>query len=245
MTKSNYSYLNLFVRSIIMWFCSVLSIIIFSLIIVCAWPLKLKYRFKIITVFMRIYMFLLRHICHLDYKVIGLENLQSERNGIVMAKHQSTWETFFLPIYFWEVAAIGKQEIAWVPFFGWAFAASEPIAINRSKTTSAMQQVIKKGKRCLAAGRWIMVFPEGTRIPYGKVGQYKLGGARLAVATGYPVQLVAHNAGLFWPRRTFIKRPGTITVVISPLMESTGKTPEGLMEEAKQWIENTIATLPT
>lgn len=243
MTRPDYSYVNLLLRSIVMWFCSILSIIFFGVLITLAWPFPLKFRFKIINAFMRLYLFLLKHICHLDYKIIGLENIPKERNGVVMAKHQSTWETFFLPIYYWEVAAIAKQELLWMPFFGWAFAASNPITINRSKATSAMQQVITKGKRCLAAGRWVMIFPEGTRIPYGKIGQYKLGGARLAVASGYPVQFVAHNAGKFWPRRTFIKRPGTITVVISPLIESTGKTPEALTEEAKQWIETTIASL--
>ena len=242
MTKPHYSYFNLLLRSIVMWCCSIISIFIFSLLIVMAWPLPLKYRFKIITVFMLQYLFWLKHVCHIDYQIEGLENLSKDRNGIVMAKHQSTWETFFLPIYFKEVAAIAKQELLWVPFFGWAFAASNPITINRSKTTSAMQQVIHKGKTCLEDGRWVMVFPEGTRIPYGQVGQYKLGGTRLAVASGYPIQLVAHNAGLYWPRRQFIKRPGTIRVAISPLIESTGKTPEGLMEEAKQWIENKIAT---
>jgi 1-acyl-sn-glycerol-3-phosphate acyltransferase len=119
-------------------------------------------------------------------------------------------------------------------------AAAEPIAINRGNKSSAMQQVIAKGRACLEAGRWVLIFPEGTRVPYGKVGHYKLGGARLASATGFPVLPVAHNAGLVWPRRSFIKRPGTVHVVIGPLMESKGRTAEEILDSAKGWIERTM-----
>lgn len=103
-----------------------------------------------------------------------------------------------------------------------------------------MQQIIDKGRKCLEAGRWILIFPEGTRVVPGTVGRYRLGGARLAAATGYPIVPVAHNAGNCWPRRKFIKRPGTITVVIGPLIESKGRTPEELLALTKDWIETTM-----
>jgi 1-acyl-sn-glycerol-3-phosphate acyltransferase len=128
----------------------------------------------------------------------------------------------------------------WLPFFGWGLATIDPIAINRSKKTNAMEQIIKKGKVCLDAGRWILVFPEGTRIPYGKVGHYKAGGARLAVTTGYPVIPVAHNAGRYWSKRGFIKKPGTVQMVIGPLIETKNKTPDEVLAEVKDWIEGTI-----
>lgn len=192
---------------------------------------------------MQVYFQVLKFVCHIDYKVEGLENIPKDRVGIIMCKHQSTWETFFLPQYFHTPAAIAKRELAWIPFFGWGLALSDPIFINRSDKKTAMQQIIEKGKRCLDAGRWIMVFPEGTRVPYGKVGLYKLGGARLAAQSGYPVIPVAHNAGKFWPRRKFIKQPGTITVVIGPLIESKGKKPEEILSLAKDWIETTMTRI--
>jgi 1-acyl-sn-glycerol-3-phosphate acyltransferase len=103
-----------------------------------------------------------------------------------------------------------------------------------------MQQIIDKGKKCLAAGRFILVFPEGTRIPYGQVGHYKLGGARLAAATGAPIIPVAHNAGRFWPRRKFIKHPGTVHMVIGPVIKSEGRAPEEILSLTKKWIESTV-----
>ncbi len=243
MHKQSYSNLNLFIRSLIFSIYSVVSIIIYSLLVVCAFPFPLKTRHAMIRAFLSFYMKVLRFICHIDYQVEGLEHLPKGNVGVVLSKHQSTWETFFLPIIFHNPAVILKKELLWVPFFGWGLALAGPIAIDRSDKTSAMQQIIRKGKKNLEAGRWILVFPEGTRVPAGKVGHYKLGGARLAAATGYPVVPVAHNAGRFWPRRQFIKRPGTIRVVIGPLIESHGRTPEEILALAKEWIESTVLRL--
>lgn len=163
--------------------------------------------------------------------------------GVVFSKHQSAWETFFLPLIFHDPAVIAKRELLWIPFYGWGLAAADPILINRKDKTSAMQQIINKGKRALAAGRWILVFPEGTRVPVGEVGKYHLGGARLAVATDVLIIPVAHNAGYFWPRRKFIKQPGTIQVVIGPVIETSGQTPEAVMDLAKNWIETTVTRI--
>ncbi|MEO8400542.1 MAG: lysophospholipid acyltransferase family protein [Gammaproteobacteria bacterium] len=179
-------------------------------------------------------------ICQIDYHVEGLENIPKNRNGVVLCKHQSTWETFFLPSFFHQAAIIVKRELLWVPFFGWGMATIDPIAINRSDKANAMQQVISKGKKCLAAGRWILMFPEGTRIAPGKIGNYRMGGARLAVSAGCPVIPVAHNAGRFWPKGKFLKKPGTIQMVIGPVIETAGRTPEDVMAEVKAWIETTI-----
>jgi 1-acyl-sn-glycerol-3-phosphate acyltransferase len=184
--------------------------------------------------------YLLKKLCYIHYAVEGLENIPKEQVGIVLSKHQSTWETFFLPLIFHNPAIILKQELLWIPFFGWGLASTDPISINRSAKSSAMQQIITKGKKSLAAGRWVLVFPEGTRVAPGVVGHYKLGGARLATATGYPVIPVAHNAGHCWPRRRFIKRPGTIRLVIGPLIESEGRTADEVLKLAKGWIEATM-----
>lgn len=239
----SYSTANLLIRSCIVWLYGVISIFLYSFVVVGSWPFPLKTRLRIVRSFLASYIYVLKKVCLIDYKVEGLEHIPQERGGIILSKHQSTWETFFLPCIFHDPAVIIKRELLWVPFFGWGMAMTDPIAINRSRKNSAMQQIITEGKRCLDEGRWILVFPEGTRVPVGEVGHYKLGGARLAEATGYPVIPVAHNAGYFWPRRKFIKRPGTVHMVIGPLIESKGRKAEEILTLAKNWIEDTVVRI--
>jgi len=243
MTKPAYSQFNLFIRSLLFSMYSLTSIIIYSIIVIFAIVLPLKWRHAIIRQFLRTYLIVLKYLCHIDYHIEGLENIPDNRAGIVMCKHQSTWETFMLPLLFHDPAPIAKRELLWVPFFGWGLAAADPIVINRSDKASAMQQIIDKGRKCLDQGRWIMVFPEGTRVAPGTVGKYKLGGARLAAATGYPVMPVAHNAGRCWPKRKFIKQPGTIQVAIGPLIESKDRTSEEILKLTKDWIEDTMLSI--
>ncbi len=236
-------HVNLFIRSLIFYIFSTIAICIYSVVIVCLLPFSSHFRHAAIRAFLRFYFVVLKAVCHIDYKVEGMEHIPTDRTGVVLSKHQSTWETFFLPLIFHEPTVIVKRELLWIPFFGWALAAADPIAINRSSGSSAMQQVINKGRKCLDKGRWVLVFPEGTRMPYGVEGKYKLGGARLAAATGCPVIPVAHNAGRFWPRRKFIKRPGTVQVVIGPVIESHDRTPEQILTLARTWIEDTVSRI--
>ncbi|OGT43414.1 MAG: hypothetical protein A3F42_03140 [Gammaproteobacteria bacterium RIFCSPHIGHO2_12_FULL_37_34] len=238
--KPNYSTINLFIRSFVFSIYSWTTIPLYSFVCMLALAFPLSYRHALIRAYLRLYLHVLKYVCLINYQVKGLENIPHDRTGIILSKHQSTWETFFLPTIFHDPAIIVKKELLWVPFFGWGLATSDPIAIDRNNKSSAMQQVIEKGARCLQAGRWVLIFPEGTRIPAGQVGKYRLGGARLAVASGYPVIPIAHNAGYFWPKRKFIKQPGTIQVVIGPLIESKGRTPEEVLELTKNWIENTV-----
>jgi len=230
----------LFIRSLIFLIFSTLAISLYSVFMLFSFLLPLHYRHAQIRVFLRFYFFVMKLVCRIDYHVEGLEHLSAIKAGVVLSKHQSTWETFFLPLIFHDPAVIAKRELLWIPFFGWGLASSDPIIINRSARGSAMQQIIIKGKKCLEAGRWVLVFPEGTRVPSGQVGHYKLGGARLAVETGFPIIPVAHNAGRFWPKRKFIKRPGTVQVVIGPMISSENKKPEEVLELAKNWIETTM-----
>lgn len=238
-----HSKFKLYVRSIIFALFSLSIITFFGLFSLFLFLFPLETRYKVIYFYIDFYFLVLKSICKLDYQITGLENIPKDRAGIVFAKHSSTFETFVLPRYFPLIAPIAKHELAWVPFFGWGLSAVHPILINRSDKKSAMQQIIEKGKKFLAAGRWILFFPEGTRVPYGTVGNYKLGGARLAVATGAPILPVAHNAGKYWPRRKLIKYPGTIKIVIGEVIESKDQTPEELLERAKVWIEDTIAKM--
>lgn len=238
--KEQYSKLNLFIRSLIFAMYSPLAILFYSAVVLFSFVFPLRIRYIFIRSFLRTHLFLLEKTCHITYEVEGLENIPNDRKGIVMSKHQSTWETFYLPIIFKDPAILAKKELLWVPFFGWSFALSQPITINRTKKSSSMQQIIKQGTQRLKEGRWILIFPEGTRVPAGVVGHYKLGGARLASATGAPIIPVAHNAGRFWPKRSFIKYPGTIRVVIGPLIETKDRTPDDIMNETKTWIESTV-----
>ncbi len=235
---------NLFIRSLVFSILSMVITIFYSVVCTLSWPLPLRWRSVVVRSWTQIMIWLLKHICYLNYHIEGLENIPRDRNGVVLCKHQSTWETFLLPGFFHQSTVIVKRELLWLPFFGWGMATINPIAINRSDKASAMEQVITKGKKYLETGGWVLVYPEGTRIPYGKVGNYRAGGVRLAIAAGdYPVLPIAHNAGRFWPKRKFIKEPGTIQVVIGPVIETKGKTPEQVLTEAKTWIENTIARI--
>lgn len=243
MVKGAWSQVDVFIRSLIFSIYSIVTIVIYSFVCMASVFFSLRFRHTLIRNYMHVYFYVLKKVCRLDYRVEGLENIPNGRNGIIMCKHSSTWETFFLPQYFHTPAPLAKRELAWIPFFGWGLALSDPIFINRNDKKSAMQQIIDKGKKCLQQGRSIMVFPEGTRVPFGQSGHYKMGGARLAAATGYPIIPVAHNAGWFWPKRKFIKKPGTITVVIGPLIESKDQKPEELLKLTRDWIENTMTRI--
>jgi len=232
--------LNLFLRSVLFFIFSTAAIFIIGLASLFSLALPLAWRHSLLRNFARFYIFMLGVICQIHYKVEGMENIPGTRFGVILSKHQSAWETFFLPTIFHDPAVIAKRELLFVPFYGWGIAAADPILINRKDKTTAMQQIISKGKQCLEQGRWILVFPEGTRVPVGEAGKYHLGGARLAVATEAPVIPVAHNAGYFWPKRGFIKQPGTVRVVVGPVIETKGRTPDKVMELAKDWIETTV-----
>jgi len=237
--------INLFLRSFIFWLYSTVSIVIGGVLCGLSIFLPLRMRFVFIKSFSHAYFAVLKFTCHIEYQVTGLENVANTKVAVVLCKHQSTFETFLLPVFFPTPAVVIKRELLWVPFFGWGMYAAKPISINRSDKRSAMNQILEQGKAILRAGRWVALFPEGTRIPYGQVGHYRLGGARLAVEAKVPVIPVAHDAGKVWPRRHFIKRPGIVHFVIGPPIETIGKTPEEVLAETKTWIETTIASLST
>ncbi len=229
-----------FIRSCIFFIVVPIFTIFWSFVCIASYPLPLRMRHRVVMVWTNSVVSLLKVICKIDYRIDGLENIPKDRNGIVMSKHQSSWETFVLPGMFHQTAIILKKELFWVPFFGWGMVATDPIAINRKDGSSAMAQILKQGKEYLDAGRWILVFPEGTRIAPGQVGKYRIGGARLAAETGYPILPVAHNAGRYWSRRQFIKKPGTVHMVIGPLIESKGRTPDEILKLTQDWIESTM-----
>ena len=173
-------------------------------------------------------------------RVIGYENLPTGTRApaILLAKHQSTWETFCLPVLMpHPLAFVFKKELLYVPLFGWALGRLDMIHIDRAKRAQAFAKVVQQGQRLLDQGTWVIMFPEGTRIPRGQQGTYKTGGARLAVQTGVPVIPIAITSGKCWPRRAIVKRPGTVVFSIGKPIPSVGRDPHDLMREVRDWIE--------
>lgn len=182
----------------------------------------------------------LRVICGVHTRVTGLEHLpQDKRAGaVLLVKHQSTYETFLMPTLMpHPLAYVFKKELLYVPFFGWAMGRLDMIHIDRSQRAQAFNKVVAQGKRLLAQGVWIIMFPEGTRTPRGQQGVYKTGGTRLAIETGAPVIPVAVTSAKCWPRKAFVKRPGVVDVSIGPAIPSAGRKPDELMREVEAWIE--------
>ena len=181
-----------------------------------------------------------RVILGIRTRVTGMENLpQDKRAGaVLLVKHQSTLETFLMPTLMpHPLAYVFKKELIYVPFFGWAMARLDMIHIDRRQKSRAFNKVVAQGKELLAQGIWIIMFPEGTRIPRGQQGVYKTGGSRLAIDTGAPVIPIAVTSAKVWPRKAFIKRPGIVDVSIGPAISSVGRKPDELMREVEAWIE--------
>ena len=183
-----------------------------------------------------------RAICGVRWRVHGMANLPTARDRtasvILLSKHQSTWETFAFPgLMPHPLAYVFKRELLYIPFFGWAMARMDMIHIDRSKRSEAWNRVAEQGKKLMAKGHWVIMFPEGTRAPRGGKGSYKAGGTRLAITTGRPVLPVAVTSGRCWPRKSFVLRPGTVDVSIGRPIPSEGRQPDELMREVEAWIE--------
>ncbi len=231
------------IRSLIFAVLQTLLTIVFSVVALFSFPFSAFARYRLITGYNRAVMGLARGVLGIRYVVEGREHLP-DRPAIILAKHQSAWETVAFLLLFPPVSPVIKQELLRVPFFGWGFRLLNPIAIDRSAGREALKQIVRQGKEKLAQGFWVLVFPEGTRVAPGEKGRYGIGGSWLAVEAGAPVVPVAHNAGEVWPKNAFIKRPGTVTVRIGPALETAGKTAAELTREVEAWIETEMARLP-
>ena len=233
----------LWIRSSLYAAFLMVTVIPYALICVLCAPLPLHWRFRITIGWPAMGIWAAKTICGIRWQVKGWENLP-DGPAIVLSKHQSAWETMFLISHLpREVCFVYKRELHRVPFFGWGLALLRMIPVDRAKGRDAFEQVVKVGQQRLDEGRWPILFPEGTRIPPGKVGRYKVGGALLATRTGAPVIPIAVNAGECWPRNAFIKRPGLVTVSVGPLIASEGLTPEQLNTRVQDWIETEMRVL--
>jgi 1-acyl-sn-glycerol-3-phosphate acyltransferase len=178
----------------------------------------------------------LRALCGIRWTVEGHEHLPATPS-VILSKHQSAWETLAFQQIFPPQVHVLKRELLWLPFFGWGLALMSPIAIDRRRGVAALRSIARRGQKRLEQGFWVVVFPEGTRVAPGESRDYQPGGAWLAAASGAPVVPVAHNAGLYWPRNAFVKRPGTVTIRIGPSIDSTKCDPLTINAMAKKWIE--------
>ncbi|MCJ8169506.1 lysophospholipid acyltransferase family protein [Atopomonas sediminilitoris] len=207
-------------------------------------PFPQRFAF-IIGVWTRMAMFFARHVVGIEVRIHGREHIPATP-CVIMAKHQSTWETFFLQTLFAPQVQVIKRELLSVPFFGWAFALINPIAIDRSASQQALQQLIEQGCANLKDGVWVLIFPEGTRIPNGRVGKFSRGGAALACAAEVPVLPIAHNAATCWPNQTWWKTPGVIDVVIGAPISPNGQDNRAIVElntRCRDWIVQQQADL--
>lgn len=232
----------LFVRSFAFSTGMIMSTIVWGPIVIMTFPFAFKTRYRVSQQWTRFIIWWLKKTCCIDYRISGLKQA-SEEPYIILAKHQSTWETLFLHQLLPPLAIIVKRELLWVPFFGWALAQLQPIAINRKTAVSALKEIVRQGKNRLAQGQWVLIFPEGTRTPPGMRRPYGASGAMLAVNSGCAILPVAHNAGCFWPRRGFIKYPGVIELIFGPPISSRGRTAKELNAQAQEWIENTMTQI--
>jgi len=215
---------------------------IFSVLAILLFPLPAVMRSRLVSGWAHCAMFWLALTCGLRFRVIGRENIPKHAS-VILAKHQSAWETIAFQTIFPPQIWVMKRSLLWIPFLGWAFAALRAIAIDRSAGREALKQMVAQGKDRIARGLWVVIFPEGTRIAPGERGKYHIGGAWLATHTQATVVPVAHNAGEFWRKNSFIKTPGVITVSIGKPIAAKGMRPDDLNKAVESWIESEMANL--
>jgi len=230
-----------FLRSVVHALWMAITVVPYALAILFAAPFASPVTlYRIARAWLGVVLHGLRVICGVRWHVHGMENLpQGETSpAILLVKHQSTMETFLMPLLMpHPLAYVFKKELLYVPFFGWAIGRLDMVHIDRSQRTQAFAKVVEQGKRLLAQGVWVIMFPEGTRIPRGQAGNYKSGGTRLAVATGAPVIPVAVSTARVWPRKAFVKYPGVAEVSIGKPIPSEGRSAEDMTREVEAWIE--------
>lgn len=232
----------LLLRSCLFFLGQVITAPIFTLIAFLALPLNPVTRNVLISGWARSMIWWLRITCNIRHEVTGLENLP-DSPSIILSKHQSAWETLAFQAIFPTQMYVLKRELLWIPIFGWGLAMSSPIAIDRSAGREALKKLVANGAARLKSGLWVVIFPEGTRIAPGEKGKYQIGGAWLATHTKTQVVPVAHNAGRYWAKNSFIKKPGIIQIHIGKPIQSAGLKADALSHHVEAWIESEMAIL--
>jgi 1-acyl-sn-glycerol-3-phosphate acyltransferase len=229
-------------RSLLFTTYMMASACVFGAVMALGFWLPYHAQFAIARTWARILLWVLERLCGLKYVVEGRERIPPG-NHIVMSNHTSAWETVAQFLIFPPQVWVLKRELLWIPFVGWGLKLLRPIAINRGEGHLAVNQVVEQGKARLRDGLWIIIFPEGTRVIAGETRKFGVSGAVLAIASGKSVVPLSHNAGMFWARRGFVKKPGTIRVIIGEPIESAGKDPRELNDEIRLAIETGLSRI--
>ncbi len=229
-------------RSLVFYLVATLVVVFFGLLAVFLRPFPAFPRYYLITRWTHFTLWWLEKCCHLRYRVTGRENIP-QGPAVILANHQSAWETLAFQAIFPPHVWVLKRNLLWIPFFGWGLAALSPVAIRLNGGTRALRQVLIQGTERLRRGFWVLIFPEGMRVKPLETRDHAAGGAALAKHARCPVVLAAHNSGLFWAKRSVLKHPGVIDVVIGPTLDPQDKSARQITEIAQEWIEKTSKSL--
>ena len=234
----------LFIRTVLFYTGGWLITIVYGIVSIPFFFLPKKIGHPFITFWNQIILSWLAISCGIRHEISGLEN-KIEGPCVVVANHQSAWETFFIQITFFPLTTVLKKQLLNIPFFGWGLRVMDPIAIDRSSPSQALKQVKRVGVERLQSGKNLLIFPEGTRTPIVKLAPFKRSAADIAKAAGVPIIAVAHDSGHYWRLKKFIKHPGTIKVTISKPIYLEDKDTKTVMADIQQWVDDQINTKTT
>jgi len=240
--KIEHNRVVLILRSTLFWIWSITNTLVMGIPVLGGRLVSYRLSSKMSNVWSGVNLIGLKYICGVTWKVEGRENIP-DHACLVLSKHQSTWETYFIYMLVPRSVYVAKKSLSYVPIFGWSLLALNFILIDRSKGRSAISQMVTQARERLAENISIIIFPEGTRRPVGAKPNYRVGGGILAAETGSDVLPIAMNSGEFWPRHGYIKWPGEITMTIGPIIKPDGKSAEQIMAETEQWIEGRMAEI--
>lgn len=204
--------------------------------------LPLGSRYRLLNLYNHFIMSWFRVACGVRYEISGLEKLP-QGPCVMLSNHQSEWETVYLQLIKPPVCTVLKKELLNIPIFGWALRLLRPIALDRSRPSRAMRQVLTQGVQRLNEGLSVLIFPEGTRVEPGQRRRYNKSGTVIACRAGVPVVPVAHNAGERWPGRDWVKRPGRLSLVVGEPIDTAGRSPEEVLIEVEAWIEAQLVNI--
>lgn len=227
------------VRATLFYTGFVFIILSASIITCCLFFLPFTLLQRIATTGNYLVMQWLKLICNIKIKVTGIENIP-RGSCVILSNHQSTWEAFYMQWFFQPANFILKRELLWIPIFGWALYLMNPIAIKRSRPSSAIRYVLKEGTKRLLTGNRIIIYPEGTRVVNGQLGEFKTSGAALAKQAKVTVLPVSHNSGEHWKRDSFLQHPGTIHMQIGPAIDSDQLSVREITANARTWIADSL-----
>lgn len=242
-TSSRQADFRVYLGSTLLFIYIVFSTLIVGVLILAALPMSFKVRYKVADTWIDCLLFMLKLCCGLSYEVEGLENIPRDRAAIILSKHQSAWETVALRQFISPQTSVLKKSLLQIPFGGWALATLKPIAIDRQNQKEALKMLIDQGVERLQEGLFVVIFPEGTRVAPHEHKKFKAGGAMLAQKSEFPVIPLAHNAGEFWPRNSFLKFPGVIKVKIGPAIDTRNKKSKDINDEAEAWISQAMSEI--